>query len=81
MKDKIVTTFEEAVADISDGASLMVFHWNLGRSTPRNLIRALYRKGTKDLTLISHNFTPPRIGDYFFDPTDTIYFYTCKEII
>jgi 3-oxoacid CoA-transferase subunit A len=70
MKDKIVSTFEEAVSDISDGASLMVFHWNLGRSTPRNLIRALSRKGAKDLTLISHNFTPPRVGDYFFDAAE-----------
>ena len=67
MKNKIVPTFEEAIEDITDGASIMVFHWNLGRSTPRNLIRALYNKGTKDITLISHNFTPPRVGNYFFD--------------
>lgn len=70
MKTKTFTSFEESIADISDGASLMVFHWNLGRSTPRNLIRALYRKGTKDLTIISHNFTPPRVGDHFFDEAE-----------
>jgi len=70
MKNKIFSTFEEAIADIPDGASIMVFHWNLGRSTPRNLIRALYKKGTKDLTIISHNFTPPRVGNYFFDENE-----------
>lgn len=70
MINKVFSTFEEATADIFDGASIMVFHWNLGRSTPRNLIRALYQKGTKDITLISHNFTPPRVGNYFFDETE-----------
>ena len=67
MKNKVVPTFEEAIQDIQDGASIMVFHWNLGRSTPRNLIRAVYHHGVRDLTLISHNFTPPRVGNHFFD--------------
>lgn len=70
MKNKVLQTFEEAIADISDGASLMVFNWNMGRSTPRNLIRALYKKGTRDLTIISHNFAPARAGNYSFDETD-----------
>lgn len=70
MKNKIIPTFEEAIADIGDGASLMAFHWNMGRSTPRNLIRALYRKGTQHLTLIGHNFAPARVGDYIFDETE-----------
>ena len=70
MKKKIFPTFEEAIADITDGASIMAFHWSLGRSTPQNLIRALYEKGTKDLTVISHNFMPARLGDHFFDNTE-----------
>ena len=70
MRNKIFSTFEEAVADIPDGASIMMFHWSLGRSTPRNLIRALCEKGTKDLTVISHNFIPSRLGNYVFDDTE-----------
>ena len=70
MKNKIIPTFEEAIADISDGASIMMFHWSLGRSTPQNLIRALYEKGTKDLTVISHNFIPARLGSHSFDNTE-----------
>lgn len=70
MKNKVVSTFEEAVADIKDGASVMMFHWTLGRSTPRLLIKALYEKGSKDLTLVSHNVIPGRIGDYFFEDTE-----------
>ncbi|MFC1989578.1 3-oxoacid CoA-transferase [Chloroflexota bacterium] len=62
-------TFEEAIADIHDGASIMVFHWGLGRST-QNLIRALYEKGTKDLTIISHNFIPARLGEHVFGLTE-----------
>ena len=70
MKNKIFSTFEEAIADIHDGASIMAFHWSLGRSTPQNLIRALCEKGANDLTVVSHNFIPARLGDYFFDDTE-----------
>ena len=70
MKDKIFPTFEAAIADITDGASIMMFHWSLGRSTPQNLIRALYEKGTQNLTVISHNFMPARVGEYFFEDTE-----------
>ena len=69
MKNKIFPTFEDAIADIHDGASIMMFSWTsgLGRSTPQNLIRALYEKGTKDLTIISHNFVASHLGDYVFE--------------
>lgn len=70
MKNKIFPTFEAAIADIQDGATIMMFHWGLGRSTPKNLIRALCRKKIKNLTVISHNFIPARLGDYIFDETD-----------
>ncbi len=70
MKNKIFPTFEEAIADIHDGASIMMFHWGLGRSVPQNLIRALYEKVTRDLTIISHNFTPARLGERYFGTTE-----------
>jgi 3-oxoacid CoA-transferase subunit A len=50
----IYTSFEEAVADIPDGATLMVGGFGLC-GIPENLIRALAEKGTKDLTVISNN--------------------------
>jgi len=58
---KIMDSFDQAVADIGDGVSLMVFCWDLV-GTPCNLIRALYKKGVKNLTVISHNFVPAWIG-------------------
>ncbi|MFC1864545.1 CoA transferase subunit A [Chloroflexota bacterium] len=70
MKNKIFPNFEEATADIHDGASIMTFYWGLGRATPQNLIRTLYERGTKDLTLINHNFGPARLGEYFFGATE-----------
>ena len=72
MKNKTIPTFEGAVADIPDGASLMVFQWAMGRSCPRNLIRALYEKGVKNLTIISHNFTFPRLGRHIFDFAENV---------
>lgn len=70
MKNKIFTSFEEAVADIQDGAAVAMFHWGLGRATPQNLIRALYEKKAGNLTLISHNFVPARLGNYLFPLTE-----------
>ncbi|MBI2329457.1 MAG: CoA transferase subunit A [Chloroflexi bacterium] len=66
MKNKILPSFEEAVADISDGASVMVFHWGMGRGTPQNLIRATYNKGVSDLIVISHNFISAHLGGRVF---------------
>ncbi|MEI2358220.1 CoA transferase subunit A, partial [Mesobacillus zeae] len=51
---KICTTFREAVADIQDGATLMVGGFGLC-GIPENLILALAEKGVKDLTVISNN--------------------------
>lgn len=50
----ICTSFEEAVADIFDGATIMVGGFGLC-GIPENLIKALAEKGTKDLTVISNN--------------------------
>lgn len=54
MIDKVVATVEEAVADISDGASLAVGGFGLC-GIPVGLIDALLRQGTKDLETISNN--------------------------
>src|SRR5579864_9429002 len=52
--NKVVANAEEAVRDISDGASIMVGGFGLC-GIPENLIRALVRKGAKNLTTISNN--------------------------
>jgi len=61
MVDKVVENFDEAVKDIADGATILMFCWLL-TGTPCNLIRSLYDKGSRDLTVISHNFVPGVIG-------------------
>jgi 3-oxoacid CoA-transferase subunit A len=52
--DRVVANAEEAVQDIFDGATLMVGGFGLC-GIPENLIRALVRKGVKNLTTISNN--------------------------
>jgi 3-oxoacid CoA-transferase subunit A len=52
--NKVVAGAEEAVADIFDGATVMVGGFGLC-GIPENLIRALARKGVKNLTTISNN--------------------------
>jgi len=57
MLNKVFTSFDEAVADIPDGAVIAVECWGFP-ATPHNLIAALKRKGTRDLTIITHTFIP-----------------------
>ncbi len=52
--NKIVPSADAAVADIQDGATVMVGGFGLC-GNPENLITALARKGVKDLTVISNN--------------------------
>ncbi len=52
--NKVYASSEEAIADIFDGAILMVGGFGLC-GVPENLIRALARKGTKNLSTISNN--------------------------
>jgi 3-oxoacid CoA-transferase subunit A len=51
---KVVSSAEEAIRDIQDGATIMVGGFGLC-GIPENLIRALVRKGVKNLTTISNN--------------------------
>ena len=51
---KVVASADEAIQDVFDGATIMVGGFGLC-GNPENLIRALVRKGTKDLTTISNN--------------------------
>ena len=52
--DKVVPSFDEAVADIPDGATLMIDGFAGPGGTPQNLIRALRDHGAKDLTIVSN---------------------------
>ncbi|MEK5330311.1 CoA transferase subunit A [Lysinibacillus sp. FSL W8-0992] len=51
---KVWNSFEEAIADINDGATLAVGGFGLS-GIPEKAIAALQHKGTKDLTVISNN--------------------------
>jgi 3-oxoacid CoA-transferase subunit A len=51
---KVVSSAEDAIKDVFDGASIMVGGFGLC-GMPENLIRALTKKGVKNLTTISNN--------------------------
>jgi 3-oxoacid CoA-transferase len=61
MLDKVFNSFDDAVADILDGAAIVMMCWGVS-ATPQNLIAATKRKGAKDLTIITHNFVPLPLG-------------------
>jgi 3-oxoacid CoA-transferase subunit A len=54
MINKVVASADEAVRDVSDGATLVVGGFGLC-GIPENLIAALVRRGVKDLTAVSNN--------------------------
>jgi len=51
---KVVANSDEAIRDVSGGATIMIGGFGLC-GIPENLIRALVRKGVKNLTTISNN--------------------------
>ncbi|MCH8037510.1 MAG: hypothetical protein IIC53_10340 [Proteobacteria bacterium] len=53
MKNKVFQTFDEAVADIPDGSTIM-FPGFAGVGHPRNLMAALLSQGAKGLTGVSN---------------------------
>src|SRR5438309_8721625 len=52
--NKVVGSADEAIQDVFEGATIMVGGFGLC-GIPENLIRALVRKGSKNLTTISNN--------------------------
>src|SRR5438067_13558329 len=52
--NKVVSSAEDAVARIPDGATIMMGGFGLC-GIPENLIAALHARGTKQLTVISNN--------------------------
>ncbi|HEY7095288.1 MAG TPA: CoA transferase subunit A [Terriglobales bacterium] len=59
--NKVVASASEAIRDIPDGATIMVGGFGLC-GIPENLIRALEKKGVKNLTTISNNVGVDGLG-------------------
>src|SRR2546430_685877 len=60
--NKVVANADEAIRDVFDGASIMIGGFGLC-GMPENLIRALVRKGTKNLRTISNNVGVDGVGN------------------
>jgi len=60
--NKVVANPDEAVRDVFDGATIMIGGFGLC-GMPENLIRALVRKGTKNLRTISNNVGVDGVGN------------------
>ena len=60
--NKVVANADEAVRDIPDGATIMIGGFGLC-GIPENLIRALVRKGVKNLFTISNNVGVDGLGN------------------
>src|SRR5258707_12059641 len=59
--NKVVSSAEEAIRDIKDGAVVMSGGFGLC-GNPEQLIAALHRKGVKNLTIISNNCGTTELG-------------------
>jgi len=59
--NKVVPNADAAIADLTDGASIMVGGFGLC-GIPENLIDAVQRKGTRNLTVISNNAGVNKFG-------------------
>src|SRR6266436_1005883 len=59
--NKVVANADEAIRDLFDGATIMIGGFGLC-GMPENLIRALVRKGTRNLTIISNNAGVDGVG-------------------
>src|SRR6476469_213814 len=60
--NKVVASADEAIKDIPDGATIMIGVFGLC-GIPENLVRALVRKGVKNLTAISNNVGVDGLGN------------------
>ena len=54
MINKVVGSFDEAVADIFDGAVILIGGFGPANGTPSNLLRAVEKLGVKNLTLAAN---------------------------
>ncbi len=52
--NKIFSSPEDAIADVTDGSTIMFGGFGV-TGIPFTLVRALYKKGTKDITMISNS--------------------------
>jgi 3-oxoacid CoA-transferase subunit A len=59
--NKVVASADEAIHDVFDGAVVMIGGFGLC-GIPENLVRALTRRGTKNLTTISNNVGVDGVG-------------------
>lgn len=66
MRNKVFGSFDEAIADIPDGASICMESWGVA-AVPNNLIAALRKKGVKDLTVITACFVPQVMPEQAFN--------------
>ena len=60
--NKVVANADEAIRDVFDGATIMIGGFGLC-GMPENLIRALVRRGTKNLHTISNNVGVDGVGN------------------
>src|SRR3979411_3254064 len=60
--NKVVANADEAIEDVFEGSVIMIGGFGLC-GMPENLIRALVRKGTKNLTTISNNAGVDGVGN------------------
>src|SRR6201981_2918157 len=60
--NKVVANADEAIKDVLDGAIVMIGGFGLC-GIPENLVRALVRKGVKNLTTISNNVGGDGLGN------------------
>ena len=51
MINKVIDSYDEAVADVHDGAIILIGGFGPANGTPSNLIRALHKQGAKNLTI------------------------------
>lgn len=62
--NKIVNSFDEAVADIFDGAVILLGGFGPANGCPSNLLRALVKQGARKLTLVANT---PGLGRRRFE--------------
>jgi len=54
MVDKVFSSFDDAIADIPDGSTIMLGNFAGPGGTPYYLIHALRKQGAKDLTIVAN---------------------------